>query len=184
MEHAQSNKYVYKVIVIVPIMKNTISILFIVALLAACGKSQTTERAGEPDVVRVEENDAGMNAATAKAIQTLDTFKTALTNNNPAYQGFSMKMRFDVPNGGEHIWISEISYKDGQYYGVVDNLPEATTNVSLGDTVKIEKDRLSDWMFLEDGKLRGGYTIRVLRDRMSAEERKQFDEEIGLIIED
>jgi len=38
-------------------------------------------------------------------------------------------------------------------------------------------------MYLENGKLFGGYTIRVLRNNMSEEERKQFDSESGMQID-
>jgi len=39
-------------------------------------------------------------------------------------------------------------------------------------------------MYLSDGVLKGGYTIRVLRNQLSAKEKKDFDENVGFIIED
>jgi len=63
-------------------------------------------------------------------------------------------------------------------------LPESTTNVKLGDTIQIENDNISDWMYADNQKLEGGFTIRLLRKRMTEPERKQFDNKIGLIIED
>ena len=39
-------------------------------------------------------------------------------------------------------------------------------------------------MYIEENKLRGGYTIRALRNKMSQSEKKQFYEENGMIIED
>jgi uncharacterized protein YegJ (DUF2314 family) len=38
-------------------------------------------------------------------------------------------------------------------------------------------------MYIEENKLRGGYTVRVLRNKMSESEKKQFDNENGMIIE-
>ncbi len=38
-------------------------------------------------------------------------------------------------------------------------------------------------MYIENGKLFGGYTIKVLRNRMTEEERKQFDAESGMQID-
>ena len=73
--------------------------------------------------------------------------------------------------------------KDDKFYGVVANLPESTTEVSLGDTIQIANENISDWMYVENQKLHGGYTIRLLRSRMTESERKQFDEESGWIIE-
>ena len=41
--------------------------------------------------------------------------------------------------------------------------------------VSFDPDDITDWMYIEDGRLIGGYTTRLLRERMSPEERKQLD---------
>lgn len=38
-------------------------------------------------------------------------------------------------------------------------------------------EQISDWMFVQNGKLVGGYTSKVLRNRMSAQQRRQFGDE-------
>jgi uncharacterized protein YegJ (DUF2314 family) len=38
-------------------------------------------------------------------------------------------------------------------------------------------------LFFINGKLVGGFTIRVLRNQMSGDERKKFDESIPFVIE-
>lgn len=105
-------------------------------------------------------------------------------SSNPDFKYFALKTRFKTANGGEHIWVSNISLKDNKYYGVVDNLPESTTDVKIGDTIQIVNENISDWMYIDNQKLRGGFTIRLLRKRMTETERKQFDAVNGLIIED
>lgn len=154
--------------------------------LAGCNSKQTirTEREGEPTIYSVQEEDAEMNAAIQMASTTLQQFKNALQSRNTEYYDFNLKSRFESPDGGEHIWISDITLKDDKFYGVVANLPESTTEVSLGDTIQIANENISDWMYVENQKLHGGYTIRLLRSRMTESERKQFDEESGWIIED
>jgi uncharacterized protein YegJ (DUF2314 family) len=47
--------------------------------------------------------------------------------------------------------------------------------VKLGDEVVLDKSEVSDWMYIDDGLLVGGYTVLELRSQMSEEERKQFD---------
>jgi len=56
--------------------------------------------------------------------------------------------------------------------------------VKIGDTIEIRPNEISDWMYIDNGTLRGGSTIRVLRNRMSVEERTAFDAEYGVVIED
>ena len=48
------------------------------------------------------------------------------------------------------------------FTGVVSNSPVSTKEVALGDTVVIDNQKISDWMYLEKGVLRGGYTIRAI----------------------
>jgi uncharacterized protein YegJ (DUF2314 family) len=166
-------------------MIRKISTLLIVIGLVGCNSNQTTktEREGEPTIYSVIDTDTEMNEAIKTANETLDKFNEALMSSNPNYKSFALKTRFKTPNGGEHIWLSNITLKDNQYYGVVDNLPELTTDVKIGDTVQILKENISDWVYVDNQKLCGGFTIRLLRKRMTESERKQFDAEIGLIIE-
>jgi uncharacterized protein YegJ (DUF2314 family) len=167
-------------------LKRHILIILILLGLLGCNSNQTTktEREGEPTIYSVADNDTQMNNAIKTANQTLDKFKAALKCGNTDFKYFALKTRFKTPNGGEHIWVSHIAIKDNKYFGVVDNLPKSTTDVKIGDTIQIVNDDISDWMYLENQKLRGGFTIRLLRNRMTEIERKQFDAENGLIIED
>jgi uncharacterized protein YegJ (DUF2314 family) len=167
-------------------MKRHLSTILILIGLAGCNNNQTTktERAGEPTIYSVTDNDTEMNEAIKTAKQTLDKFNSALMSSNPDFKYFALKSHFKTTNGGEHIWVSNISLKDKKYYGVVDNLPESTTEVKIGDTIQIVNENISDWMYIENQKLFGGFTIRLLRKRMTEAERKKFDAENELIIED
>ena len=167
-------------------MKQHLLTLILLIAIVSCNDNQTTkiEREGEPEVYVLTDADAEMNEAIKTANQTLHKFNEALKSGNPNFESFALKTRFDAPNGGEHIWVSNITLRDSKYFGVVDNLPESTTDIKLGDTIQIRSDNISDWLYIDNQKIRGGYTIRVLRKRMTEIERKQFDAESGLIIED
>ena len=124
-----------------------------------------------------------MNEAIKKSRLTFDTFLTTFKNKKRNQTGFSVKMPFPTNDGAEHIWLVNIESKGGKLFGQVDNVPESVTSISLGDEIEIDRNKISDWFYVEDNKLIGGLTIRVLRDRMSPAEKKQFDREIGLKIE-
>jgi uncharacterized protein YegJ (DUF2314 family) len=57
------------------------------------------------------------------------------------------------------------------------------SNVKIGDQATVDPESISDWMFVDNGKLVGGYTVRVLRDAMSAAEREEFDKSVPFKIE-
>lgn len=157
-----------------------IQIVLALVLVSACGQTQKTEREGEPDIYSVGDEDEEMNKAIMKSRATFDDFLSAYNNKKEDQTDFSVKMPFATESGAEHIWLVDISMKDGKLFGQVDNLPESVTNIQLGDTVEIQKEKISDWFYVEGNKLIGGLTIRVLRDRMSFEEREQFDMDYGL----
>lgn len=154
--------------------------------LSSCDTGQTTkiEREGQPTIYSVTDNDTEMNDAIKLANQTLYKFNDALKNKNSDLQYFALKTRFNTANGGEHIWVSNITLEDNKYFGVVNNLPESIKGIKMGDTIQVKNDNISDWMYVDNQKLLGGYTIRLLRKRMTEIERKQFDSENGLIIEE
>ena len=70
------------------------------------------------------------------------------------------------------------------YKGYVNNDAGKTTEVKYGDTVIVSKDEITDWMYLDNNVLRGGYTIRAIRNRLSKKGRMEMDESLGFRIED
>ncbi|MFH6997300.1 YegJ family protein [Flavobacterium sp. FlaQc-57] len=162
-------------------MKTKILIASIIFCLISCKKSDKVERENQPDIYNVEGNDKEMTEAIKKANQSLADFNTALTN--PKIEVKSLKVKFKNQQNTEHIWLSNVEFKEGKYTGVLDNEPEYITDYKIGDTINVDNKNISDWMYIENGKLFGGYTIKVLRNRMSESERKQFDAESGMQID-
>ncbi|WP_082960111.1 YegJ family protein [Maribacter hydrothermalis] len=165
-------------------MKNTfiyfVSLLF---MLSSCKEntSAKTERNGEPDVYNVEDDNAKMNQAMEAAKNSVQEFQDALLSDNPNFEFFAIKQKFEAIEGTEHIWIQDIQLVDTDFMGIVANEPVYAQKVKLGDTISIDRSNISDWMYYDEGKVVGGYTIRVIRDELSPEEQAQFDDENGLI---
>ncbi len=82
------------------------------------------------------------------------------------------------------MWIAQVTLEKGAYRGIVNNEAHITREVNYGDTVIVRKDEITDWMYLEANVLRGGFTIRTIRDRLTKEEKEQLDRESGFIIDD
>ncbi len=168
-------------------MKNLqvkILFLFISLCIISCNRTTKVERKNEPTIYKTQSDDSEMKAARKKASETLSQFFKAFESKNSQFNSFSIKQTFSNKDYNEHIWLNNIFKKNHEYYGVVDNLPEYVKDVDLGDTVKIENEKVSDWMYLENSQLKGGYTIRVLRYRMTEDERKKFDAESGMVIKE
>lgn len=157
--------------------------LIIVGLLGCTGQQTTKPRDNsEPEVLSVADNDTEMAEAINKARMSIDSFDSALQSANTNYSFFALKAY--LKNSNEHVWLRNITLNGGVYKGVLDNLPKSTAVQKVGDTISISSSIISDWMYLDNQKLRGGYSIRLLRKRMTEEERNQFDIESGFVIEE
>lgn len=162
-------------------MKIKVLVVLVIFCFASCKNSEKVERENEPTIYKVEKDDQEMSEAIKKANQTLSDFNSALLN--PKIEVKSLKVKFETSNGNEHIWLSNIEYKNGKYWGILDNEPEYITEYKIGDKIEVDNSKISDWMYLENGKLFGGYTIKLLRSRMTDNEKKQFDVESGMQID-
>ena len=81
------------------------------------------------------------------------------------------------------MWLNQLYFKSEQLFGVLDSDPVSVFTVKAGDSLEIQRDKVSDWMYIKNGKLVGGYTIKVLYNKMSKKEREQFKNEVGFDIE-
>jgi len=167
-------------------VKRPLSLLALALVVAACHDSpgNVVKRPGQSDVINVEAEDPGMNAAIKKAASTLPEFKAALAAPPERAVGFSVKVAFPYgKNNREHIWLDTPSFSEGSVSGVIGNEPVYVTSIKLGQKVSAPESRVSDWMYIQDGVLKGGFTVRALLDRMSPEERERQLASMGFRLE-
>ncbi len=141
------------------------------------------EREGLPDAHYVTGSDPELSAARDQAEATVDQFIAALKNPTPSQSSFSIKLVVQDQDNIEHLWLNPVRYQDGSFYGTVNNAPITITTIRLGDEVGVVADQISDWMFVDNGKLVGGYTIRAMREKMSDDEREALDRQLEFTIE-
>jgi len=165
-------------------LRNILIILIsIIFLSCKIDKTERIERLNEPDIYILNNSDKVTDNAILLAQQTVNKFEKAYKENNDDFKDFSIKMPFRGTQGYEHIWLSDIKYENNEFRGIVNNSPAFTREVNKGDTVIIDTKKISDWMYVENGKLIGGYSIRAMRDKMSVTQRKEFDSGFGVVIE-
>jgi uncharacterized protein YegJ (DUF2314 family) len=155
--------------------------------LVGCGQDKTVDktikRPGEPDVTFVAGDDPQMKKAIEKARATVADFIKALQEPKAAQSGFAIKKAFNDGKHTEHMWLSPVTYDGKKLKGTVNNEPVNLTNVKLGAKIAVDPAEISDWMYIDDGKLVGGYTIRRLRDTLGPEERAKFDKTLPFKID-
>jgi uncharacterized protein YegJ (DUF2314 family) len=125
----------------------------------------------DPPIVGVRSADAEMNAAIARARDTLPTFLASCDAPKPTETGHALKVRFEVGADGEHIWVTDVKkLSDGNYSGRLANEPNDLPGKNIGDQVEFKQSDISDWMFMRNEKVVGGETIKALLKSMPEEE--------------
>jgi uncharacterized protein YegJ (DUF2314 family) len=147
-------------------------------VIAGCGKKHPADK-----VTYVSDDDPRMNAAMEKARSTVGTFISALKAPKAGQAAFSVKMAFTDGSATEHMWLTPVNYDGRSFQGTVNNQPEKVKNVTMGQKVTVEPSKISDWMYVENRKLVGGYTLRVLRDALPPNERAGFDKSVPFVID-
>ncbi len=159
-----------------------ILIIFGSMVLSACGDQadkpgKVLSRPGEPDVVSFAGSDQEMNAAIAQAQKTIEEFISDLGKKEGAGVKRSLKVRFDTGKEPEHIWVGDVKVTGQGFEGVLENEPVDIKGLKAGDKVTFSKNQISDWLVISEGKVKGGFTIKAIRKRMSPSERRAFDEQ-------
>lgn len=147
-----------------------------VSCFAGCGEAT--------GVTAVEADDAEIHAAIQQARDSVGEFMARVSRPGPDDRDFAVKAPFAIAGGGnEHIWITDVSVRDGRLHGKVGNVPVGAVSVRLGDMVSFAKEEISDWMYVSGDLVVGSYTTRVLRSRMKEAERRRMDEGMGVRFE-
>lgn len=125
--------------------------------------------------IGIEKGNDAMDQAVERAQATVDWFIGALRDPQPGDASFSVKYPFNDGGENEHIWCMEVTYDGESFSAVVNNEPVYVKSVQFGERVHFPKGKISDWMFIRDGKVQGGFTLRAMREMMKPKERAQFD---------
>jgi len=135
------------------------------------------------DILPVQSDDADMNAAMQTARARFSEFWREVSADYqrviPALGGSMVKAYFDdpggAPQGGEHVWVRGVDYDGKTITGELADTPIHLRSVRAGQQVSFPLDRLSDWFYVDDDLAVGAFTVRLLRARMSEEERRKHD---------
>lgn len=152
--------------------------------LASALVASAADAAQQKDaILPVLPDDRAMNTAIQKARGSLPDFVRRLQNPQPLDKAFLIKGRFEWMGQVEHIWVADLSLQGDRFHGVLANEPRIPT-LKFKQSVTVPMDRVSDWMYLSNNRLIGGYTLRELRKRQTPAERAAEDKVRGYVIED
>ncbi len=144
-------------------------------------------------IFRAPSEDAEMEQAAAKARQTFRYFWREMAWEQrriiPGLELAAVKgafsdppeLRAENPEGFEieQMWLLEVDFDGRRLEGTLINSPHTLKSFHEGDRVTLTGKQICDWMYVIAGKVYGGFTVDLLRSRMSKAERKQHDSAWG-----
>lgn len=161
------------------------------ATSAAPVPNQWKKPEGEPLFVAVAQQNEKMLQAYSKARETLPQFLSAITSVrfSSATNSVKIKLRDDDHSKelGEdrfaYLWVWDVQRtSDNTLEATVGELPkEGINQLKVGTTLRFEPHDVHDWMIVEGSQAWGGFTLRVIRERMGPQERIQHDEYTGIL---
>lgn len=154
-------------------------ILALCLLVSACAPAAVPVSTVTTSAVDVE-----LESAIEQARDTLDTFIQRIATPHADRTFVAVKVRFFPPDASpQDIWVDGVTYKGGVFRGDMgDDIP--SLKLEAGEKITVDETDIIDWMIVEEGKLVGGYTIRLAVQRMSPAERDRFLETLDYSIED
>ena len=80
---------------------------------------------------------------------------------------YAVKSSFKERGNSEHMWVQVNEFKDNYFIGTLANEPSTLKEVNYGDTVKVHRDDVEDWIlqdFFTNTEV-GGFSREYIRNR-------------------
>jgi uncharacterized protein YegJ (DUF2314 family) len=136
-------------------------------LLSGCSEPRS-----KPETLVEQYDESVMNQAIAEAKSRVDEFIDVLAQGDA--DTFSVKVPITDANGTEHFWLTDVTFADGSFTGLIGNDPGIVGNVAFGQSRTVAKDAITDWMFTRGDKIHGGFTIDPLLPSYPKEEAEEL----------
>lgn len=153
--------------------------------LAACSKQQQEEDLVEtpkPPAIDIsrpqpfQSPDAELNAAMQAARDSLPAFVAESMNNDSSGTAFTVKVHAVAPAGEEDLWMTGIASDGDHYTAVVESDPKLlAAEFPMGTEVRFGVGEVVEWHYFKDDKVVGAQVTRILRKRMTPEQRAEHD---------
>ena len=139
------------------------------------------------ETVQTDQGDGEILRIAEDARRTLPIFFRHLTRAGAGDNSFCIKHPFRADDGSgvamEQLWLTGVHFRNGEYYGILANTPVHIDGMKKGDTVIFDVETVTDWMYIRDGKIAGGLSIRYLLEKIPESQRSEQQWEMLLLFE-
>ncbi|WP_064684929.1 DUF2314 domain-containing protein [Rhizobium bangladeshense] len=150
-------------------LRGVISLLSMLVLSVPVIPAERALAQNNPNV-QLAPGDPAMAKAHEKSIGELDGFLKKLRNPPAGIENYSLKLGFKDKDKSEvlttdqmapdveFMWVYQIEASGDHFTALLGDRPEYIHNIKQGDRVAFEKSDIFDWLYTENGKVKGNYT--------------------------
>lgn len=170
-------------------------ILFVVVAVAAWGyvtgngkrsvasANPVEQKARKDQIFVIKAGDPDMVAARNKARTTLPEFLKRAKSPSRAQKNFAVKVGIQDGDQREFFWIAPFRQEGDMIVGNINNTPRVVKNVQNKQQITFHVNDVSDWMYIENGKMKGNYSACVLLKNEPKEHADALKKKFGLTCE-
>jgi len=152
------------------------SLLFAISY-PSCNMSNRNASLQPSPTIEIGQGDKEIERIADNARRALPIFFRNLSMPENGANNFYVKYLLSSDDGGvepkvrEQVWLGNIRLKNNTYYGTLAN----TTSSPVGKNkdVIIDTDKITDWMYIQDGKIMGGQSIKYLLEKIPEDQRSE-----------
>ena len=152
-------------------------LIFLILIIFISCEKQPKKVQNDRATLHQDQEDAELLRIAENARSTLLEFFHHLLRPAKGEKKFMVKYPFKADsNSGfnmEQIWLSDIQYKDGVYYGIAANTPFYISAIKKGDRVSFSIEDISDWMYISGKKIVGAASCKYLLEQISEHNEEQ-----------
>jgi len=159
-------------------------IIVCVIFLSSCNRPvRDVSRLSSP-AIEVEQSDEEIERIAENAKRALPIFFRNLARPEKGANNFYVKYPLSSDDGNvepkvrEQVWLGNIRFKNNRYYGTLANTAKSIDRRKKGDTIIINTDKITDWMYVQDGKIMGGRSIKYLLEKIPEDKRGEDQKKI------
>jgi uncharacterized protein YegJ (DUF2314 family) len=158
------------------------ALLILIAALAIAPSDARTalEKAERDELIRIPEGDPDMAMAMRRARATLGDFLKLARKPKPSMTGFALKVGMEHRAGVEYFWVAPFEVRETTFVGRVNNELRDIRHIKIGQMIEFTETEIVDWMYREDGKMKGNFTACALLKRETKASADAFRKKFGL----
>jgi uncharacterized protein YegJ (DUF2314 family) len=147
---------------------------------SAATANPVEQKARKDQVFTVKQGDPDMAAARTRARNTLPEFLKLAKAPRSSMRNLAVKVRVQDGSEVEYFWVAPFRQNGDTITGNINNTPRLVKNVRNKQEITFHVNEVSDWMYVEHGRMKGNYSACVLLQSEPKEQADAFKKKFGL----